>query len=597
MKSLKNTTAAVAVLTMALPQAAFPAAHVSLMTCADGGEPACVLDDMYVRVEVDGQGSITIPGLGTTEVKAKDLDTCPEELTLDATPCLTAEGDAIFALDGDEMTALLGAMDPVEMADEAVESDPVDGSDAAEASEAAPEGAVAADATEVTEEPATDTADAVTEETVEPAAEATAEAEVAAETETANTDGEVTIEEDTGAKVVEAPEAAETETETTAEASTETETTAETEVTAEAEPEIIVEDEPVASAAAAAVEGEADATATVETEEVTEENSRSADEDFETSAAGTETAAATDSGGDRGLSNFEKALILGLGAAVVGQALNNGDEVVSNSGDRVVVRQDNGELRVLKDDDALLRQPGSQVSTETFSDGSTRTTVLREDGTKIVTIRAADGRVVRRARVFEDGSQIVLFDDTEVAEPVNTAELPTVEQETIDLAQSDEDALRLALANAEARQLDRSYSLRQIRQIEQVRFLAPQIELDAITFATGSAAIQPSQAEELRALGNAMSALIEERPGEVFLIEGHTDTVGDASYNLALSDRRAETVALALSQYFGVPPENMITQGYGESQLKIAREGDIRENRRAVIRRITPLLRQVASAN
>ncbi|NND21239.1 MAG: OmpA family protein, partial [Silicimonas sp.] len=98
-------------------------------------------------------------------------------------------------------------------------------------------------------------------------------------------------------------------------------------------------------------------------------------------------------------------------------------------------------------------------------------------------------------------------------------------------------------------------------------------------------------------LGRAMSAIISERPGEVFLIEGHTDAVGSATYNLALSDRRAETVALALSEYFDVPPENMITQGYGESALKIPTLDAERANRRATIRRITPLLRQAVLDN
>ena len=51
--------------------------------------------------------------------------------------------------------------------------------------------------------------------------------------------------------------------------------------------------------------------------------------------------------------------------------------------------------------------------------------------------------------------------------------------------------------------------------------------------------------------------------GEDVADMGYTDAVGDESYNLLLSDRRAETVALALSEYFGVRPENMVVQGYG----------------------------------
>ena len=263
----------------------------------------------------------------------------------------------------------------------------------------------------------------------------------------------------------------------------------------------------------------------------------------------------------------------------------------------MVLRDESGDLRVLKDDDALLRQPGSQVRTETFNDGSTRTIVTRDDGTRIITIRAADGRVLRRSREFPDGSRVVLFDDTETAEPVVVSELPEVTRQSIDVDVTDEDALRRALAEAQQDELSRRFSLRQVRQIREVRELAPEIELDAITFATGSAAIAPSQAEELAALGRAMRRIIDERPGEVFLIEGHTDAVGDATYNLALSDRRAETVALALTEYFDVPPENMITQGYGESALKVPTQEAERLNRRAAVRRITPLLRQAALDN
>ena len=62
------------------------------------------------------------------------------------------------------------------------------------------------------------------------------------------------------------------------------------------------------------------------------------------------------------------------------------------------------------------------------------------------------------------------------------------------------------------------------------------------------------------------------------------------AFNLALSDRRAESVALALTEFFDVPPENMVIQGYGESNLKVRTLESEPANRRAVVRRITPLL-------
>ena len=74
------------------------------------------------------------------------------------------------------------------------------------------------------------------------------------------------------------------------------------------------------------------------------------------------------------------------------------------------------------------------------------------------------------------------------------------------------------------------------------------------------------------------------------MIEGHTDAVGSDVDNLTLSDRRAQAVAEILSSVFGVPPENLVTQGYGEQYLKISTQDAERQNRRVAVRRITPLM-------
>lgn len=321
----------------------------------------------------------------------------------------------------------------------------------------------------------------------------------------------------------------------------------------------------------------------VTTERVTRENTRRSNEDFESSASSNDKKEPL-------LTDFQKVLALGLGAVAVGAILRNGDRVEANSGDRVVVSRD-GELAVLKDDDALLRRPGSEVRTETFDDGSTRSIVVNEDGSETITIRAADGRVLRRAKVLPDGRQVLLFDDLQESAPVQVSLLPRAQAPNAVADGSNSEAeLRRALESALYRDTGRRYSLWQVREIRAVRELAPEIELSAITFASGSAAIEPGQARELIALGQAMSDIIAARPEEVFLVEGHTDATGSEALNLALSDRRAETVALALTEYFDVPPENMITQGYGETALKIPTEAAESRNRRAVVRRITGLL-------
>ena len=232
------------------------------------------------------------------------------------------------------------------------------------------------------------------------------------------------------------------------------------------------------------------------------------------------------------------------------------------------------------------------MRTESFRDGSTRTIVERGDGTQVVTIRDATGRVLRRATYDSLGREVVLINDLQPEERIDVSRLPAPRGRVISLSSSEEDALlRARMAALDAEELGRTFSLRQIRDIPQVRRLAATVDVNNITFDTGSAAIKAEQAESLASLGRFMRSMIAENPGEIFLIEGHTDAVGAASLNLTLSDRRAESVALALTEYFDVPPENMVVQGYGESDLRIETQEAERQNRRVAVRVITPLLR------
>lgn len=347
----------------------------------------------------------------------------------------------------------------------------------------------------------------------------------------------------------------------------------------------------VAAAAAAATATDAPAAEAQVTEEVVAaEDVRRSDQDFATSAIVSDQQQVRDSG----LSNREKFALGALGLLAVGTVLNNRGRVVSNSGDRVVVATRDGDLQVLKDDDALLRTEGDRVRTESFDDGSTRTIVTREDGSQVITIRDASLRVLRRVVVRPDGTEFTLIDDTRPAEPVDVADLPPVQPVLSSRTDTGNDALRAALSQELG--TNRSFTLAQVRQIPQVRSLAPAFEVDAITFPSASAAINPDQAPALADLGRRMLAEIQADPSAVFLVEGHTDAVGDAAYNLALSDRRAESLALALNEYFGVPVENMVVQGYGERFLKVPTQTAEQANRRAVVREVTDLL-QVAAAN
>jgi len=138
--------------------------------------------------------------------------------------------------------------------------------------------------------------------------------------------------------------------------------------------------------------------------------------------------------------------------------------------------------------------------------------------------------------------------------------------------------------------IDRRYTLDEIRYSPRVRERMPRVDIDTINFESGSWAITPDQVNRLAVIAEAVKQATAHNPAEVFLIEGHTDAVGSDDDNLSLSDRRAESVAVALTQQFGVPAENLTTQGYGEQYLKVPTQGPEQQNRRVTLRRITPLL-------
>ena len=59
---------------------------------------------------------------------------------------------------------------------------------------------------------------------------------------------------------------------------------------------------------------------------------------------------------------------------------------------------------------------------------------------------------------------------------------------------------------------------------------------------------------------------------------------------------RCRSVVVALSEEHDLPPENLVTQGYGEQDLKVDTQAENRENRRVTVRRITPLVKPVNTA-
>jgi outer membrane protein OmpA-like peptidoglycan-associated protein len=102
-----------------------------------------------------------------------------------------------------------------------------------------------------------------------------------------------------------------------------------------------------------------------------------------------------------------------------------------------------------------------------------------------------------------------------------------------------------------------------------------------ILFETASDALDPDSLATAARIGEALRKLDVTH----LRIEGHTDNVGAAAFNQALSLRRAEAVAQALAQQ-GLPKSDMVTKGWG-AERPIAdngtAEGRLQNRRVAVI--------------
>jgi len=81
-----------------------------------------------------------------------------------------------------------------------------------------------------------------------------------------------------------------------------------------------------------------------------------------------------------------------------------------------------------------------------------------------------------------------------------------------------------------------------------------------ITFDTNSAAVNPNFAEVLTSVG----LVLREYDKTYVDVLGHTDSSGSDSYNQALSERRARSVATVLATE-GIIAERLIVKGLGES--------------------------------
>src|SRR3954467_16002142 len=126
----------------------------------------------------------------------------------------------------------------------------------------------------------------------------------------------------------------------------------------------------------------------------------------------------------------------------------------------------------------------------------------------------------------------------------------------------------------------RSLSTEERDQIASIASSKPKIDLE-INFEFNSAVIGSKAMPQVTELGKALRSA--DLKGRTFILAGFTDAKGSETYNQGLSERRADAVRQFLSEKYGIEAANLVTVGYGQSQLKDPANPFAAENRRVQV--------------
>ena len=277
--------------------------------------------------------------------------------------------------------------------------------------------------------------------------------------------------------------------------------------------------------------------------------------------------------------------------------------VIEEPDKRIILHGDGGRAFIRHDETARFRGEGRDFREERGPGNERLSIVTRAGGVRVVTVVDDNGRLLRRVRRTPDGREFVLIDNRDfhrnrrgggefgfvVDLPPPVIRIPR-DRYYVYADRASEEEIEDALSAPPVDDVEGGYSLDEIRYSPRLRERMPSVNLNTINFEFGSWEVGQDQVIRLEVIAKAIEHILRRNPDEVFLIEGHTDAVGSDEDNLSLSDRRAESVARVLSDEFNIPPENLVTQGYGEQYLLVSTDGPERNNRRVEFRRITPLL-------
>ena len=186
---------------------------------------------------------------------------------------------------------------------------------------------------------------------------------------------------------------------------------------------------------------------------------------------------------------------------------DDGVEYIREPG-RTIVREDD-RIYIAHDENQRFRELGFDVRSE--RQGAYDTTFYTApDGSRIYNYTDGEGRLVRRVRQFPDGREVILIDNryagpernfrADVIDlPPPPIDLPP-DRYIVDAGRADERLVYDTLVAPPVAPLPRRYTLDQIRYSQDLRLRMRSVDLNTITFDTGSWTVSPDDAGKLAIL-------------------------------------------------------------------------------------------------
>lgn len=166
------------------------------------------------------------------------------------------------------------------------------------------------------------------------------------------------------------------------------------------------------------------------------------------------------------------------------------------------------------------------------------------------TAEDADRARQEAAQYRQQGAEAEVVAERAMEEAQSARRLAEARSEQAELAKREAE-----LANEQASTLRQQLENLQLRQTES----GVVVTLGDVLFETGQTELRDGALDNL----NEVVDLLQSEPDKKIRIEGHTDSIGSAESNLALSDQRANAVRVALES-LGIAAERVTSVGLGE---------------------------------